>query len=71
VSSSNDQRVKEWSVSVKEGRGVELERVGDVFTSVADVGDLAVLRNGVEGDGGRKVLVVGNGMDVWGVSLQK
>ncbi|CAG8971441.1 hypothetical protein HYALB_00002024 [Hymenoscyphus albidus] len=77
VSASNDQRVKEWevSVAVREGDGgleVRIRNSGDVFTSVADVGDLAVLGGGGgRGDDsvgvGERVLVVGNGMEVWGV----
>jgi hypothetical protein len=78
VSSSNDQRVKEWSISLdtegagdgeSEGANVQIRKVGDKFTSIADVGDLAVLRDGEEGATG-KVLVVGNGMEVWGISRQ-
>jgi hypothetical protein len=71
VSSSNDQRIKEWEVSIGEleenpcGK-VEIRLVGDVFTAVADVGGVVVLRDGK--DGGKKVLVVGNGMEVWNVS---
>jgi WD repeat-containing protein 6 len=65
VSSGNDQRVKEWSVRVEEG-DMEIKKRGDVFTSVADVGDVAFLRSG---ENSNKVLVVGNGMEVWNVSL--
>ncbi|CZR56029.1 related to WD repeat protein WDR6 [Phialocephala subalpina] len=81
VSSGNDQRVKEWHVklSTDEENGVEvvgIENTSDRFTSVADVGDMAVLRNGA-GDVGdseagdelreQKILIVGNGMEVWKV----
>jgi len=54
--------VKEWVISLDtdgEGANVQIKKAGDKFTSTADVGDLAVLRD-------RKVLVVGNGMEVWG-----
>ncbi|KAH8594741.1 WD40-repeat-containing domain protein [Bisporella sp. PMI_857] len=62
VSSSNDQRVKEWKYSPTEDR---LERGGDVFTSVADVGDVTVLRDGQGFEPRKKVLVVGNGMEAF------
>lgn len=66
VSSSNDQRVKEWEYDVTH---TELRKVGDTFTSVADVGDVAVLRDrDALTAGGPKVLVVGNGMEVFTVS---
>lgn len=77
VSSGNDQRVKEWLVTVSSDEGKEIEtavdikKIGDTFTSVADVGDVAVLRGGKVGgrdSEGKKVLLVGNGMEVWNVS---
>lgn len=75
VTSSNDQRVKEWEVSVSGSEGivvVEIKNTGDVFTSVADVGDLAILSGGTEEneghDGKKQILVVGNGMEIWSVS---
>lgn len=79
ASSSNDQRVKQWEIILsskerddggeEEGEGSEkfslaIKSMGDVFTSVADVGDLSVLRC----EGRDKVMVVGNGMEVWDVS---
>ena len=81
VSSSNDQRVKVWGVRLSgesqrredetRRRGdkchVEIEKIADVFTPVADVGDLAVLDPPSNGEGCSKVLVVGNGMEVWNV----
>jgi WD40 repeat protein len=75
VTSSNDQRVKEWSLSITDeedpANGVELKEIGDTFTSVADVGDVALLRDGAEGAGtARKILVVGNGMEVFSVSSE-
>jgi len=63
VSSSNDQRVKEWNVLLEEE---SIKMVGDVFTSVADVGDLAVLRGGSKSEtDSTKILVVGNGMEIF------
>jgi WD40 repeat protein len=74
VSSSNDQRVKEWAITVDHGDneiGVRIRKTGDVFTPVADVGDIACLQSGRKrlGDGTQsgKVLIVGNGMEVWNV----
>ena len=68
VSSGNDQRVKEWSFNATESR---LRRVGDVFTSVADVGDVAVVKEGNVYGEGIKVAVVGNGMEVFHVSSEE
>ncbi|PQE32662.1 WD domain-containing protein [Rutstroemia sp. NJR-2017a WRK4] len=68
VSSSNDQRVKTWRVNFRprEEKNVDvcpisIETVGDGFTSVSDIGDLAVLDEGK----GTKAVIVGQGMDVW------
>jgi WD40 repeat protein len=74
VSSSNDQRIKEWDVSIGDDNAIEFRKVGDVFTSVADVGDVAPLGNGVSDrgeKGGKKVLVVGNGMEVFAISSKR
>lgn len=69
LSSSNDQRVKEWGVGVGGEGGVGIEMVGNAFTSVADVGDLAGFSEGrIAGDA--KVLIVGNGMEVFNVSCE-
>jgi len=66
VSSSNDQKVKEWEFYIERN---ELRKKGDMFTSVADVGDIAVIRNGdTLGEEMPKVLVVGNGMEVFTVA---
>lgn len=70
VSSSNDQRVKEWNISVhfeeEEECRVTIRRTGNVFTNVADIGDVVPLISGKED----KVLIVGNGMEVWKVSCK-
>ncbi|KAH8650525.1 WD40-repeat-containing domain protein [Tricladium varicosporioides] len=77
VSSSNDQRVKEWLVTISTNEGkenetaIDIKMIGHTFTSIADVGDVAVLRRGKVGgrdNEGKKVLLVGNGMEVWNVS---
>lgn len=70
VSSSNDQRVKEWSVLIDEDSGMGMKKVGDSFTSVADIGDVAILLEGDSERTGGKVLVVGNGMEVFDVSTK-
>lgn len=73
LSSGNDQRVKEWDVQLdrdelpgtdREYR-VQISKAGDVFTTVADVGDLSILKGGESGK--RKVVVVGNGIEVWDI----
>jgi WD40 repeat protein len=61
VSSSNDQRVITWAIDHQSG-GIRV--VDDVFTSIADVGDMDVLHPGSHAVPA-KVLVVGNGMDAW------
>ena len=74
ITSGNDQRVKTWQVRLDLGMKsdpnresqLELSQVGDVFTSVADVGDLSIVSVG-EGCAS-KALVVGNGMDIWDIS---
>lgn len=70
VTSSNDQRVKEWVLSLNRSDQMNdsaLRKLGDVFTSVADVGDVTTLMNSTQES--KKVLVVGNGMEVYEVSL--
>ena len=74
ITSGNDQRVKTWQACNDLGTKsdpnresqLELSQVGDVFTSVADVGDLSIVSAG-EGCAS-KALVVGNGMDLWDIS---
>lgn len=74
ASSSNDQRVKEWAITLEEeekGVDIRIRKTGDIFTPVADVGDVACLRSGrptaSDRDCDGKVLIVGNGMEVWSV----
>lgn len=67
TSSSNDQRVKEWSLKINQEGERRIKMVGDIFTSVADVGDVGAFHGG-DNDGHAKVLVVGNGMGVYSVS---
>jgi WD40 repeat protein len=72
VTSGNDQRVKEWALCIcspdQANHKLDMSKVGDVFTSVADVGDLAILSGTCDPDS-KKVLVLGNGMEVYEVCL--
>ncbi|KAK0113613.1 hypothetical protein ONS96_014468 [Cadophora gregata f. sp. sojae] len=71
VTSGNDQRVKSWQVRLDPNMGLfpnheaqlDFSQVEDVFTSVADVGDLSIL-SATEGVA-TKAFIVGNGVDVW------
>lgn len=65
LTTGNDQRVRAWNLRMNsDGRAVvEIEKAGDVFTSIADVGDMAALTH-------EKILVVGNGMEVWSVEAR-
>jgi WD40 repeat protein len=66
LSASIDQRVKLWDlridVTLPGVEGLQVRKVQNVFTSVADVSSMALLQ--LE-DGSRGVLVCGVGMDVW------
>lgn len=75
VSSSNDQRVKEWEGELTQSQeggeaDVQIKQKSDVFTAVADVGDLTVLPEPEGEKESAKVLVVGNGMEILQVSTQ-
>ncbi|KUJ18744.1 WD40 repeat-like protein, partial [Mollisia scopiformis] len=73
VSSSNDQRIKEWHVQLSTSTAgdlsiVNIQNPSDEFTSVADIGDVVFLRarnNHVHESQEQKVLIVGNGMEIW------
>jgi WD40 repeat protein len=91
VTSSNDQRVKKWTVALQP-RGsrapnqeipvdvvIDIKNTSDVFTALADVGDLTLLaptkqaspsthQATMQAQSRTRVLVVGNGMEVWDVS---
>jgi WD40 repeat protein len=66
LSASIDQRVKLWDVridvTVPGVEDMQVRKVQNVFSSVADVSSMALLR--LE-DGSTGVLVCGVGMDVW------
>ncbi|PBP20064.1 WD domain-containing protein [Diplocarpon rosae] len=69
LSTGNDQRVKKWHVQLtlepKDERWLQIRKIGDVVTSVADVGDLSTWKH--SGVGLKKALIVGNGMELWGI----
>lgn len=68
ASVGNDQRLKIWEVNidVKQAgvEGVEVSRVVNVYTSVADASSLATYR---DADGQRWLLVAGIGLERWRV----
>lgn len=69
ASASIDQRLKLWQVDIDIGRtgvdGVNVKRLQDVFTAVADASSLELCRLG---DGSIGLLVCGVGMDMWKVT---
>lgn len=68
ATSSNDQRLKLWIVTIdlsKQGvEGLEIRKEGNVCTSVADVSSMDVFS---DRSGCQKVLVCGVGMEAWSV----
>jgi WD40 repeat protein len=72
ASSSNDQRIKLWAINIDLGKagvdGVEVKRVANRHTAVADVSSIALYSNedGSE-QSGMKILICGVGMEVWDV----
>lgn len=58
---SNDQRLKAWKIAADESRGIEL--CVDVYSGVADAGDIVLL------EGGQKVAVAGVGVEIWNLDL--
>lgn len=75
VTAGSDQRVKVWEVRVDAGmegvEGVEVRRVADGGTAVADVAGVVCLAD-VDGGGAqqqRTVVVVGVGMEAWRVGM--
>jgi hypothetical protein len=66
VSSGNDQKVIAWNVNLDNHHGepciVQLKKTGEAFTPVADVGDVVAF--GLDS----RVLVVGNGTEVWKIA---
>ncbi|KAH0560043.1 hypothetical protein GP486_003437 [Trichoglossum hirsutum] len=69
ATSSNDQRLKLWSVVPRSGEGLEIRREGSVETSVPDVSSMVVEKR----EGFVRVVVCGVGMEGWtlrGVGLR-
>lgn len=50
---------------------VDIEMIGDEFTAVSDIGDVGLIP-GVDGNGNEaKAIIVGNGMEIWGIEETK
>jgi WD40 repeat protein len=69
ATSGNDQRVREWRVRLGT-RIPDITKIEDVFTSVADVGDLTSMNSWEEREP-KRVLIVGNGMEVYKASMAR
>lgn len=71
VSAGIDQRVKVWRITVDTSRagieGVDVEKVSDCYTAVADVSGLELCSVGNENG----IVVCGVGIDVWRLSLDR
>ncbi len=74
LTSSNDQRVKEWDVCItyrdenkENGCFAVVNNIANVSTNVADVGNMVFLGQSSNDEWSKKVLVVGNGMEVFTV----
>ena len=80
ASVGNDQRLKIWHVSIDRktltepggGKGaIELRRVADVYTSVADASALGVCRDGIEDGRQGWLLVAGIGVERWKIGSRR
>ncbi|KAH8816486.1 WD repeat protein-like protein [Xylogone sp. PMI_703] len=81
ATSSNDQQVKTWTVKLNDcsldrhgedrEQTIVLRKLGDAFTTIADVGDMSVMDrlDGINQAENWEILVVGNGMDIWNVGM--
>jgi WD repeat-containing protein 6 len=74
ITSGNDQRVKLWSVhlpSLSAGiENLEVRKVANEPTAVADVSGLAILKKKEEVSGHSvKVLICGVGMEIWDIAV--
>ncbi|KAF7935017.1 uncharacterized protein EAE98_003062 [Botrytis deweyae] len=50
---------------------VDIEMIGDEFTAVSDIGDVGLIP-GADGNGNEaKAIIVGNGMEIWGLEETK
>lgn len=59
VSCSNDQRVKRWQIKAWQSENLRISLIDNLYSSIADSGDLAVLEEG------RSFAVGGVGLEVW------
>lgn len=70
LSSGNDQRLKLWSVRIdlsKPGvEGIEISKAASVHSGVADISSMDIVE---DGDGSHKVLLCGEGMEVWTINI--
>ncbi|KAI9825845.1 MAG: hypothetical protein M1832_000786 [Thelocarpon impressellum] len=76
ATTSNDQRLKLWGVTLDTAlpgvQGLQVQRIGNEASPVADAGGMAVLNDGMsaageEESGRAKIVLVGVGVDVWAV----
>ncbi|PMD33722.1 WD40 repeat-like protein [Hyaloscypha variabilis F] len=69
ASSSNDQKLAVWSIEQETHPSgdfrLDIRRIEEAFTPVADVGDVAAL---AANKNCSEILVVGNGMEIWKVA---
>jgi len=63
ASSSNDQRLKLWSVVLRDKRALEVKKEVSIETAVADVSGMIV-----SGESDMRVVVSGVGMEAWKVT---
>jgi hypothetical protein len=75
ATASNDQRVKLWDLDINLGKkgveGLEVKRVANRYTAVADVSSMALFpaEDGSE-QAGTRILICGVGMEVWVAKVQ-
>ena len=69
LSSGNDQRLKLWKIGVDTTRqgaeGMTVVCIADVFTPVADVSSMVVLKERSKST--PSVVIAGTGLDIWGI----
>lgn len=75
ATASNDQRAKLWGVDIdfgKEGvEAIEVKRVANGYTSVADVSSMALYPDDVDSkQSATRILICGVGMELWDVKLR-
>jgi len=63
TSASNDQRIKTWRISMAGGgHGLSVALLQDLYSGVADVGDIEVLASD---NAKERLIVAGVGMEIW------